>query len=126
MSSEIVRVCKQQSFVSDSDPLELLSANQAMASRTYDFPPKNCILKTFYAIVAQGLPTRPLEILWDNDNCGLGSPSTTHAQDSQYTKDISYDVNFEKDVVTRNQVTLPCERSLIREIKFVLLGCLFL
>ncbi len=57
-------------------------------------------MKTFYAIVAQGLPTRPLELLCDNDNYVLGSPSTTHAQDSQYTKDISYDVSFEWDATS--------------------------
>jgi hypothetical protein len=117
LSSEIVRAGKEplisRPSVSGPDPLELLSANQAMALGTYDFPRNSLHTEDFFSIpslvvpqaaaVTQGLPLEPTrlpELLWDSDSYGSGSPSTTRAPDSQYTGDVSSDVSFEGDAAS--------------------------
>ncbi len=118
LSSEISRANTEPRIslpsVSSSDPFKHLSANQGMISMTYDAPRSYLHTEDFLSLhspvvpqaaaVAQGLQlelSNLPELVWDNDSYGSGSPSITHAPESQYTGDVSSDMSFEEDTTSR-------------------------
>jgi hypothetical protein len=118
LSSEISRANTEPRIslptVSGSDPFKHLSANQGMISMTYDAPRSYLHTEDFLSLhspvvpqaaaVAQGLQlelSNLPELIWDNDSYGSGSPSITHAPESQYTGDVSSDMSFEEDTTSR-------------------------
>ncbi len=118
LSSEISRANTEPRIslpsVTGSDPFKHLSANQGMISMTYDAPRSHLHTEDFLSLhspvvpqaaaVAQGLQlelSNLPELVWDNDSYGSGSPSITHAPESQYTGDVSSDMSFEEDTTSR-------------------------